>query len=496
MDQLLAVPIVLPMIGAAISILFGRARRLQRILGIATLSIVVAVSVVIFVEVDRNGPLVSQAGGWAAPVGISLVADRLSALLLLVGAAMLLGVLLYAIGEPGAERSHVGFQSVYLVLTAGVSASFLTGDLFTLFVAFEMMLTASYVLMTLGGRPQQVRAGMTYVVISLIASSLLITLIALIYAATGTVNLAELSTAMAELDPVARQTFGIMLLTVFGIKAALFPLYFWLPDSYPNAPSPVTAVFAGLLTKVGVYAILRTQTVLVPSDSQPRTLLLVLAGLTMLLGALGAVAQDDIRRLLSFNIVSHIGTMVIGLGIGTVAALAGTILYMVHHIVAKTALFLTAGLIEDAGGDGRISKLGGMVRTTPILAVIFLLPALNLAGIPPMSGFIGKLALIQAGLDEQQGGIVAVVLIASLLSLYSLLKIWSGVFWGAPAHDRPLPRPLNRWGGPPAMVVPTVALALASVGLALFAGPLYEFCTRAAADLVDRGGYVRAVLER
>jgi multicomponent Na+:H+ antiporter subunit D len=401
---------------------------------------------------------------------------------------MLLLVLIYAIGEPGAERNHVGFQSVYLVLCAGVAASFLTGDLFNLFVAFEMTLTASYVLMTLGGRLEQVRTGMTYVVISLVASALFVTAVALLYAATGTVNLADLATQLATVSPGLRLAFATLLIVVFGIKAALFPLFFWLPDSYPLAPAPVTAVFAGLLTKMGVYAIFRTQTLLFPESSRPAGLLLVLAGATMVVGALGAVAQDDIKRILSFNIVSHIGYMVMGLGFYTVAGLAGAIFYVVHHIVAKTTLFLVAGLIEHVGGSSRLRELGGMVTTAPIVAVLFLLPALNLAGIPPFSGFIAKFALIDAATAQHQWAMIAVALVASLLSLFSLLKIWSAVFWHAvpasPAHT----------GVPRLMLAPTVALATISIGLVAFAGPLYAFSERAATDLLAPSGYIHAVL--
>ena len=224
----------------------------------------------LLVEVDRNGTLVAEAGGWPAPLGITLVADRFAAVLLVVAEVTLLAVLVYAIGEPGAERNHVGFQSVYLVLAAGVAASFLTGDLFNLFVAFEMMLTASYVLLTLGGRREQVRSGMTYIVISLIASTLFVTALALLYSATGTVNMADLANRIGELPTGVRSAMAVLLLVVFGIKAAIFPLFFWLPDSYPTAPSPITAVFAGLLTKVGVYAIVRTQLLLVPRRTPGR----------------------------------------------------------------------------------------------------------------------------------------------------------------------------------------------------------------------------------
>jgi multicomponent Na+:H+ antiporter subunit D len=495
-NQLLAVPIVVPIIGAAASILVGRSRRAQRAISVFCLVTVLAAAVAIFVDVDRHGPAATQAGGWRAPVGITLVADRLSALMLVVGAVMLLVVLVYAIGQPGAERGHVGFQSVYLVLTAGVSASFLTGDLFNLFVAFEMMLTASYVLMTLGGKPDQVRSGMTYVVISLVASALFVTALALLYMATGTVNMADLSLKIAELSPGLRTAFATFLLVVFGIKAALFPLFFWLPDSYPTAPSPVTAIFAGLLTKVGVYAIIRTQTLLFPESTRPSGLILAIAGATMVVGVLGAIAQDDVKRILSFHIVSQIGYMIMGLGLFTVRGLAGALLYMTHHIVVKTALFLTGGLIEHVAGSSQLRRLGGLVRSAPIIAVLFLIPALSLAGIPPFSGFVAKFALVDAGVASRSYVIVGVSVLVSLLTLFSMVKIWSGAFW-SPATEAPehAGRPVGRLGGPPLMVLPTVVLIAISLALALAAEPLYRYGERTAADLLDSSTYIDAVLE-
>ena len=323
-------------------------------------------SIVLLVAADRDGPLVMQSGGWPAPIGITLVVDRLSGIMLTVGSLMLLAVLVFAIGQPGAERNHVGFQSTYLIMAAGVAGSFVVGDLFTLFVSFEMMLTASYVLLTLGGGREQVRSGMTYVVISLLASTLFITALALLYAATGTVNMADLAVKLGDLPDGLGAAFAVLLVVVFGIKAALFPLFSWLPDSYPVAPSAVTAVFAGLLTKVGVYALIRTQTLLFGADDRPATLLLVLAGLTMVIGILGAIAQDDVKRILSFNIVSHIGYMVMGLALFSVAGIAAAVFYTMHHIVAMTTLFLTGGLIEHLGGSSQLSRLGNLARSAPV----------------------------------------------------------------------------------------------------------------------------------
>jgi multicomponent Na+:H+ antiporter subunit D len=493
---LLALPIGLPLLAAAVSILVGRWRRAQRVVALGALAAVAVVSVVLLVRVDAEGTAVAAAGGWPAPMGITLVADRLSAIMLVVASLMLVSVLVYAIGQPGAERHHVGFQSVYLMLAAGVNASFLTGDLFNLFVAIEVMLTSSYVLITLGGRLEQVRSGMTYVVISLLASGLFLTAVALTYAATGTVNLADLATRIPELPVGVRSGLAVLLLVVFGIKAALFPFFFWLPDSYPTAPSPVTAIFAGLLTKVGVYAIIRTQTLLFPADTRPATLMLVLAGLTMLVGVLGAIAQGDVRRILSFQIISHIGYMVMGLALFTVTGLAAAVLYIVHHIVAKTALFLTGGLIEHTGGSSRLNRLGGMATSAPLLAVLFLLPALSLVGLPPMSGFVPKFALIDAAAADSQYVIMAVALVVSLLTLVSMMKIWNSVFW-APAAQPPAeaPAPATRPGGPLLMVAPTAVLVALTLAIGLAAGPLMALSDRTAADLLDPDSYVSAVLE-
>jgi len=493
---LLTLPILLPLLGAGCSMVVGRSRIAQRVVSLTVLTSVAGVSVALLVVVDRDGPVSTQGGGWPAPMGISLVADRLSALLLAVASVMLLAVLVYAIGQPGAERNHVGFQSVYLVLAAGVAGAFLTGDLFNLFVSFEMMLAASYVLITLGARRDQVRAGMTYVVISLLASTLFLTALALVYSATGTLNFADLSERMDQLSPGLRSAFSVLLLVVFGIKAGLFPLFFWLPDSYPTAPSAVTAVFAGLLTKVGVYAIIRSQTLLFDEHSRPSTLILVLAGATMTIGALGAIAQDDVKRILSFHIVSHVGFMVMGVGFFTVAGLGGAVFYTVHHIVVMTTLFLTGGLIEHVGGSSRLSHVGGLVRSAPVVAVLFLVPALSLAGMPPFSGFVAKVGLLRAGIAEHQGVVVAVALVVSLLTLFSMMKVWSAVFWGAPdpeeaPADRRTARPLMT--APPLMAAPTMVLAALSVVIAVMAGPIHELSLRAAEGLLDPRAYLEAV---
>jgi multicomponent Na+:H+ antiporter subunit D len=491
---LVPLPVFLPLFGAGATMVLSRWRNAQRVLSISSLVGAVAAAVALLVLVERDGITTVQVCGWPAPLGITLVADLFSSLMLLVGLVTVLGVLVYAIGQPGTEQRFASFHPVYLVLAAGVSLSFLTGDLFNLFVAFELMLVASYVLITLGGTRAQVRAGMTYVVINLLASTFFVTAVAFFYGATGTVNLADLSVRIADLDPGLRTALALLLLVVFGIKAAIFPLFFWLPDSYPTASTPVTAVFAGLLTKVGVYTMVRTQTLLFPEGSRPGTVILVLASLTMVVGVLGAIAQDDVKRILSFHIVSQIGYMIFGLGLFTVAGIAGAVVFIVHQIPVKTALFMAGGLIEHAGGHSKLSRIGGLVHRAPVVAILFLLPALSLAGIPPLSGFIGKLALVQAGVGAEAWWPTAASLAAGVLTLFSMTKIWGGTFWGQPDDPVPGHEMVGRLGAPPLMIAATAGVVAVTLAIAVVAGPLWDLCLRAGEELLDPSVYVQAVL--
>lgn len=502
MSVLVPLPVVVPLLAAAIAVLLHGRVHLQRAVSAGACAVALAASVILLDRVDTVGVLTVQAGGWAAPAGITLVADRFAAIMLVISLIVVLAVLVYAFGQLEEQREQLFFHPIYLVLVAGVALSFLTGDLFNLFVAFEVMLTASYVLITLGGTSEQVRSGMTYVVISLVASTLFVAAVAFTYAATGTVNLADLAGKLDALPDGLATAIGLLLLVVFGVKAAIFPLFFWLPDAYPTAPSPITALFAGLLTKVGVYALVRTQTLLF-GGAGPSLVLLVIAGLTMLVGVLGAIAQNDIKRILSFHIISQIGYMVMGLGLFTLAGLAGAIYYIVHHIVVKTTLFLVNGIIEHGTGTAALSRLAGMARRAPVVAVLFAVPALSLAGIPPLSGFVAKLALVEAGLDLGRGMIVAVALLVSLLTVFSMAKIWSGAFWGdvrevmepaSVAVGVAVPAGGSVMRVPRSMLMGTASLALVTLAVTAGAGPLYELSLRAAADLLDPAAYVQAVL--
>ncbi|SOE00552.1 Na+/H+ antiporter subunit D [Blastococcus haudaquaticus] len=435
-------PVLLPLLGAAAALLVGgRHPRVQRTLSVLVLAAVLAVSVALLLLADADGAAAVSVGGWPVPLGIVLVVDRLSALMLVVAATVALGVLVFAVGQgaaDGDEETPISiFHPTFLVLIAGVANAFLAGDLFNLYVGFEILLTASYVLLTLGGSAPRIRAGITYIVVSLLSSLLFLAAIGLVYAATGTVNMAQLAGRLAELPDGTQLLLQSMLLIAFCIKAAVFPLSAWLPDSYPTAPAPVTAVFAGLLTKVGVYAVIRTQTLLFPGGALDQVLMWA-ALATMVVGILGAVAQTDIRRILSFTLVSHIGYMVFGIALASSAGLAGAIFYVVHHIAIQTTLFLVAGLVERQGGSTGVDRLGGLATASPLLAILYFVPAMNLAGIPPFSGFIGKLGLLEAGVAD--GGWLPLVLVAggaltSLLTLLAISRVWSRAFWRPPAQS-------------------------------------------------------------
>jgi multicomponent Na+:H+ antiporter subunit D len=552
-DVLAPLPVLLPLLGAAGALLVSGHPTFQRTLSLAVLTAVLAVSVVLLLVADAEGAGSVSVGGWLVPLGIVLVVDRLSALMLVVASTVALGVLVFAVGQGAADGSEETplsiFHPTFLVLVAGVGNAFLAGDLFNLYVGFEILLMASYVLLTLGGTAGRIRGGITYIVVSLTSSLVFLAAIGLVYAATGTVNMAQLAVRLGELPEGTQVLLQSMLLIAFGIKAAVFPLSAWLPDSYPTAPAPVTAVFAGLLTKVGVYAIIRTQTLLFPGGALD-DLLMWAALATMLVGILGAVAQSDLRRMLSFTLVSHIGYMVFGIALGTAAGLAGAVFYVAHHIAIQTTLFLVAGLVERQGGTTSVNRLGGLARRSPLLAVLFFVPAMNLAGIPPLSGFIGKLGLLQAGVAE--GSAAAYVLVAggvvtSLLTLLAVARVWTRAFWRspsqAPAEDtaaaaaaaavqrrRPADDGAASPDGPPrtalqdawrrhtavatatepdlppaagavralrplprTMVGATTALVTLTVALTGLAGPLYGLADRAATDLVDRTPYISSV---
>jgi multicomponent Na+:H+ antiporter subunit D len=496
MRGLLAAPILIPLVTAAVALLLWRSRAAQRVLGVLGAAALCAAAVRLLIAVGDGDILAAQAGGWPAPFGITLVADLLSAIMIALAALIGLAVAVFSLFSIDSGRESFGYWPLLHVLLMGVCGAFLSGDIFNLYVWFEVMLIASFVLLALGGEKPQLEGAIKYVTLNFLSSAIFLAAVGLLYGTTGTLNMADLAGVFrGGARPELATALAMLFLAAFGIKAAIFPFFFWLPASYHTPPVPVSAIFAGLLTKVGVYAMLRVFTLLFAPGAGTHALILVLSGLTMVTGVLGAAAQSEFRRILSFHIVSQIGYMIMGLGIGTEAAIAGSVFYIVHHIIVKTNLFLVTGVVHRLRGTHHLKELGGLYRDHPVTAALFLIPALSLAGVPPLSGFFAKLALVRAGLDVGQVAIVVTALAVSLLTLFSMTKIWAEAFWKeAPAGGGTAPAGGGRRAGVGGMLLPIAALAAVTVAIGVLAEPLYRLAARAAGQLLDPSAYVGAVL--
>jgi multicomponent Na+:H+ antiporter subunit D len=499
MSLSLILPLIVPFVAAAMAMLAWRRVAVQRWIGVAGAGGQLVAGIALLLIVREEGIQATQLGGWPAPFGITLVADLFSAIMVVVTGLMGLAVAIYSFGSLDARRESYGYYPLLLILLVGVCGAFLTGDIFNLFVWFEVMLIASFVLLALGGERAQLEGAMKYVTINLVSSAFLLSAVGILYGLTGTLNFADLAVRLEDVDaPAMKTTVAMLLLVVFGIKAAIFPLFFWLPASYHTPPIVVSAIFAGLLTKVGVYALIRVFTLLFTDDvAFTHTLIMVIAGLTMVVGVLGAVAQHEIRRILSFHIVSQIGYMVMGLGLFTAGALAASVFYIVHHIIVKTNLFLVAGVMRLVGGSFELKELGGLYRTSPLLAALFLVPAMSLAGIPPLSGFVAKLGLVQAGLDVEQYLLVGVALAVSALTLLSMTKIWAEAFWKSAPEGASVPIGevrREKAGARATLIVPIAVLAGMTISIGLLAEPLVTISFEAGEQLMNPQLYIQAVL--
>ena len=495
MSWVLALPIMIPFVTAVLAFLLRRSRMgdLASVGGSAA-SLVVAV--VLIAEVLDQGVIAGQIGGWQAPFGITLVADHLSAAMVLITAIIGLSVAVWSLAEIGPTSARFGYHALFQSLLGGVTGAFLTGDLFNLYVWFEVLLISSFGLLVIGGRKSAIDGAVKYVTLNLIATVLFLAGAGLLYGATGTLNMADLRGAVAASPDQGLMTLiAMMLMVAFGMKAAVFPLFFWLPASYHTPHYAVSAVFAGLLTKVGVYALLRVFTLIFVGDlGYTHEILLWVSLLTMLTGVLGAAAQSDFRKILSFHIISQIGYMVLGLALMTPLAVMGAVFYLLHHIIVKTNLFLIAGVSRRLTGSSDLYAIGGLYRTAPLLAALFIIPAFSLAGFPPLSGFWAKFVIVRASLDLGEWLVAGVALLVGLLTIFSMTKIWAEAFWKShPGGRQPtladLPRSA-RWQ----MMVPIIALAVMTVVIGAFPSAFLEFATKGAEQLLDPAAYVAAVL--
>jgi multicomponent Na+:H+ antiporter subunit D len=490
--QLIALPIVLPMLAVALLLCMRKTHEAVRhVINIGVCSAMVVVALILCFKAWDQGVLVLRSGSWPAPFGITLVADLLSAIMVLVTAVIGVSCAVYAAGS-GTGKFRGYFAPLYQALLLGVNGSFLTGDLFNLYVWFEVMLMSSFVLVALPGGRQQFEAAVKYLTLNFIASAFFLVGLGVLYGTVGTLNMADLSLKVAELgESDLVLSSAVLFLVAFGIKAGVFPFYFWLPSSYHVTPTPVAAMFAGLLTKVGVYACIRVFTLVYQGHQEFLSgLLLVIGVLTMITGVLGAASQFFIPRILSFHIISQIGYMIVGLGFFTRGAIAATVFYIVHHILVKSNLFLIGGIIGRKTGTQALAKTGGLYKKSPWLAILFLIPAMSLGGIPPLSGFFAKFVLVREGIALGEGLVIAAALAVGLLTLYSMIKIWNEAFWKSPPAGDKLPnRPV-----PLMMTLPTLALAACTITFGIFPGFFIDVAERAADQIVNPQSYIEAVL--
>ncbi len=496
--MIVALPIISPFLFGIVLLMLWKKSVYHKYINLISSATSLIISVLLFIKVNSSGIQSLNVGSWAAPFGITLVADLFSSIMILITAIIGSATAVYAIGIIDSDRVKFGYYPFLQILLMGINGAFLSGDIFNLYVWFEVMLISSFVLLALGGERDQIEGAIKYVTLNLLSSALFLAGIGILYGLAGTLNMADLAVKLPLIKNQNMITVVSMLfLVAFGIKSAVFPLFFWLPASYHTPPVLVSAIFAGLLTKVGVYALIRVFTLIFVQEADySQIILLVIAGATMLTGVLGAAAQMDFRKILSFHIISQIGYMIMGLALNSSLAIAGSIFYIFHHIIVKTNLFLVSGAVNKIGGTYKLKKLGSIHKLYPMLGLLFLIPALSLAGIPPLSGFWAKFTLIKAGIDLKQYFIVIIALTVGLLTLFSMTKIWNEVFWKKAPDSTLLTDGYKNIDNKFSIFIPIVFLAVITLIIGLNAEPFFNLAQRASNELMNPEIYIKAVLRK
>ena len=490
MSNIIVLPLIVPVITAILLVFLRQNIMIQRILSLCTLGFVIFISVVLLLEVQQQGVMRIDFSGWIPPFGILFVADSFAVLLVFVANIVAAICVVYAFFTIGEHYEKMYFYPFVLLMVAGVNGSFLTGDIFNLFVCFEVMLLASYALISLGGGKVQLREALKYVLINIVASWIFLVALAFLYGTIGTLNMAHISLRVTEAgaDPLIT-TVGLVFLIVFSLKAGLL-LFFWLPGSYSVPPTAIAALFAALLTKVGIYALVRTFTLLFTTNSEvTHTTLGIMAGLTILAGCMGALAGRDVRTIASYNILIGVGFIVAGLAIGTESALQGVTYYLMHDMVVKAMLFLAVGMMIYVTGETLIDNMSGLIRNYPFFGWLFFIMMCSIAGIPPLSGFLGKVLIGQGAIEGGNFVLLGLGFFSSLIVLYSLLRIFLSSFFGETIlsieDEKPLPKRI---------VLPLTLLSVCTIALGIGAESMAPYVKDAAETLHTPSIYIDAVL--
>ncbi|WP_339290778.1 Na+/H+ antiporter subunit D [Paenibacillus sp. FSL E2-0201] len=491
MNNLLVLPLLIPAFTAVILIFLKERVDLQRMISAVSVFLNILVAGIIVYQVSTKGIQTLYMGGWLPPYGIVFVADMFAALLVLIGAIVGAACLFFSFASIGEERERFYYYPFFHFLLTGVFGSFLTGDLFNLFVCFEVLLVASYALIVLGGSKGQLRETLKYVLVNVISSSLFVATLAYLYAATGTLNMAHLSMRVAEAGQGGvMNVIAVLLLIVFSIKAGLL-LFFWLPDSYSAPPVAVRALFGALLTKVGLYAITRTFTLIfIQEPGLTHSLIAWMAGATMILGAIGALAYNDLGRIFNYNIIISVGFIAFGISVATQDSLNGVVFYLMHDMVAKALLFFLGGMIISASGTDRLKEMGGLIRRYPWTGWMFFVLTLALVGVPPLSGFAGKVMMVRSGFGQNHVALALIALASSFIVLYSLIKVFQQVFWGGEKREEQV-KPLHY----KAMMAPAAVLFALVILMGVGAETVNGYVSQAGAVLADPALYINAVMK-
>ena len=501
--------ILIPMATGVLSAALKGFVTAQRIVGlISLLGLVCTAFVLNGMLGGGDGILFSYMGEWAPPYGIAIVYDGLSGTMLTVASFVSLCAYLCCWSMLPRDMERSWFHPLFHLLVLGVNFSFLTGDLFNLFVAFEIMLLASYALLCLGGRREQIVHAHKYVILNLVGSTVFVLVAGLIYGMVGTLNYADLARIAQEALagtrelPAGFSALSIALLFVFALKAAVFPLWFWLPDTYHTLPAPLTGLFAALLSKVGIYAVLRLypSTFATPGIGElgfSQLALSFAAGLTMVVAILSAFSAVDLRRVLSMLLIAHVGYLIFGISLMTPEAHAGTLHYMAQEMLLLAGLFVAAGLVIERSGTADIREMGGMMKVMPKTSGVFFLLSMGMIGIPPLSGFYGKALMIREGADQGAWWLVGATVFAAVMTTGALLRVWTRVFWSptrGPGVDLPEGAAFGPYPSRPSVSFGLGALALASVVFSLAAEPTLVWTKNATRELTAPNDYIATIL--
>src|SRR5690625_994940 len=490
MNNILVFPMVLPILAGIIFVFLRKFILIQRWGSVGVMLANIVISIIILNRIQSAGVLRLDFGCWYPSFGILFLADSFSMLLVLITSIVTAICLIYALSSIGKARENMFFYSFVNFLIAGVNGSFLTGDLFNLFVNFEVMLLASYALITLGGKKIQLREALKYLAINVLSSWIFLVAIGYLYGALGTLNLAHLSERIAEVGQTPIITvISILFLIVFSVKAGLL-LYQWLPGSYSAPPTAIAALFGALLTKVGIYALFRMFTLLFYHEpSITHTLVGIMAGITLIGGSIGAIARTDIRQIVSYNVVIAVGFILIGLAVSTTAAIEGSIYYLIHDMIVKAMLFLLAGTMITLTGATKFDEMSGLIRNYPSLGWLFFIAMFSLTGVPPLSGFIGKVLVGQGAIESGSYILLALGFISSIIVLYSLLRIFMNSFWGETMISEEDVVPMKK-----GLIIPILIFGLLSLALGLGSEGISTYIIDAAQTLMDPNIYIDAVL--